>query len=53
VAGNLVFQSIDADWVTCGVAAEIFYCWGPGSLGSIGDGAQVDRGIPTKVAGQP
>jgi len=53
VAGNLVFQSIDSDWVTCGVATEIFYCWGSGSEGSIGDGAQVHRGIPTKVAGQP
>jgi alpha-tubulin suppressor-like RCC1 family protein len=53
VVGNLAFQSIDADWVTCGVASSIAYCWGPGSQGSIGDGARVDRGTPTKVAGQP
>jgi alpha-tubulin suppressor-like RCC1 family protein len=53
VVGDLTFDSIDADWSTCGVASGIAYCWGPGSEGSIGDGARVDRGIPTRVAGQP
>jgi alpha-tubulin suppressor-like RCC1 family protein len=52
VDGGLSFQSIDADWVSCGVAAETAYCWGPGGEGGIGDGAGVDRGVPTKVAGQ-
>jgi alpha-tubulin suppressor-like RCC1 family protein len=53
VVGDLVFDSIDADWSTCGVASGIAYCWGPGEFGSIGDGARVDRGVPTRVAGQP
>jgi alpha-tubulin suppressor-like RCC1 family protein len=53
VVGDLVFQSIDADWCTCGVASNVAYCWGPGSKGCIGDGARVDRGVPTRVAGQP
>ncbi len=53
VVGNLAFSTIDADWVTCGIASDLAYCWGPGMYGSIGDGARVDRGVPTKVAGQP
>ena len=53
VAGDLTFQSIDADWCTCGVANGVAYCWGPGSEGCVGDGARVNRGTPTKVAGQP
>jgi len=53
VAGDLTFQSIDADWCTCGVASNVAYCWGLGQEGCIGDGAQVNRGVPTKVAGQP
>jgi alpha-tubulin suppressor-like RCC1 family protein len=53
LVGNLTFDSIDADWCSCGVAEGIAYCWGPGSEGCIGDGTLVDRGIPTKVAGQP
>jgi len=53
VVGDLTFESIDADWCTCGVASEVAYCWGPGDEGCVGDGARVDRGTPTKVAGQP
>jgi len=53
IAGNLAFQSIDADWCSCGVAGDVAYCWGPGEFGCIGDGARADRGIPTRVAGQP
>ena len=54
VAGNLTFQSIDADWCSCGVASDAAYCWGPGSEeGRIGDGSKVNRGVPTRVAGQP
>lgn len=53
VVGDLKFDSIDTDWCSCGVAEGVAYCWGPGSEGCIGDGALVDRGIPTKVAGQP
>lgn len=52
VVGDLVFDSVDADWVSCGVAGGAAYCWGPGSEGSIGDGAGVDRGVPTRAAGQ-
>jgi alpha-tubulin suppressor-like RCC1 family protein len=53
VVGDLIFESIDADWCSCGVAGGVAYCWGPGNEGCIGDGALVDRGVPTKVAGQP
>jgi alpha-tubulin suppressor-like RCC1 family protein len=53
VAGDLTFDSIDADWCSCGVASDVAYCWGPGSGGCIGDGAKVNRGVPTRVAGQP
>ena len=53
VVGDLKFESIDADWCSCGVADGVAYCWGPGDLGCIGDGSLVDRGVPTKVAGQP
>lgn len=53
VAGDLSFQSIDADWCSCGVASNVAYCWGPGDYGCVGDGAKVNRGVPTRVAGQP
>lgn len=53
VVGDLAFDSIDADWCTCGVAGNVAYCWGPGDMGCVGDGALVHRGVPTKVAGQP
>lgn len=53
VVGDLKFDSIDADWCSCGVAEGIAYCWGPGDLGCVGDGSLVNRGVPTKVAGQP
>lgn len=52
VVGDLVFDSVDADWVSCGVAGGAAYCWGPGSEGSIGDGTGVNRGVPTRAAGQ-
>jgi hypothetical protein len=52
VVGDLVFDSIDADWCSCGVAGDVAYCWGPGSEGCIGDGGRVNRGVPTRVAGQ-
>jgi alpha-tubulin suppressor-like RCC1 family protein len=53
VAGDLTFQSIDADWCSCGVADNVAYCWGLGKEGCIGDGGQSNRGVPTRVAGQP
>lgn len=52
VAGGHAFQSIDADWCSCGVADNVAYCWGPGGEGCIGDGAKINRGVPTLVAGQ-
>jgi alpha-tubulin suppressor-like RCC1 family protein len=52
VVGDLAFQSIDADWCSCGVASNVAYCWGPGKDGCVGDGAKVDRGVPTPVGGQ-
>lgn len=52
VVGDLVFDAVDADWVSCGVAGGAAYCWGPGRYGSIGDGAGVNRDVPTRVAGQ-
>lgn len=53
VAGDHDFQSIDADWCTCGVAGGVAYCWGAGGEGCVGDGTRVNRGVPTRVAGQP
>jgi len=49
VAGDLAFESIDADWCSCGVADGAAYCWGPGTEGCVGDGAKVNRGVPTKA----
>jgi len=52
VAGQLQFQSIDADWHTCGVTVDgEVYCWGAGLYGSIGNGTMRDVGIPTAVGG--
>lgn len=52
VIGELEFESIDADWHTCGVTVGgDLYCWGPGDLGSVGDGSLKTFGIPTRVAG--
>jgi len=51
VVGDLVFDAIDADWCSCGVASSVAYCWGPGAEGCIGDGVKANRGVPTPVAG--
>jgi alpha-tubulin suppressor-like RCC1 family protein len=52
VAGDLVFQSIDVDWHSCGVTVDgDVYCWGAGFFGSIGDGRLDDTGVPTLVSG--
>ena len=52
VSGGVVFDSIDSDWHSCGVSVDgDVYCWGPGDLGSIGDGTLLDRGTPTLVSG--
>ena len=52
VAGGLVFESIDADWHSCGVTVDgDVYCWGPGDLGSLGDGTLLDQGVPVLTAG--
>jgi len=52
VSGSIVFDTIDADWHTCGVSTDgDVYCWGPGDYGSIGDGMLLDRGVPTPISG--
>ena len=52
VTGDLVFQSIDADWHSCGVTVDgDVYCWGPGDFGAIGNGRLRDEGVPTLVSG--
>ena len=53
VAGDLTFDSIDADWISCGVTTDgVAYCWGPGGHGGVGDGSMKNQGVPTRVAGQ-
>ena len=52
VTGDLVFESVDADWHSCGVTVDgDVYCWGPGDLGSLGDGTLLDMGVPTPATG--
>ena len=44
---------MSAGWAhTCGkTAAGVLYCWGLNASGQLGDGTQVDRLTPTRVAG--
>ncbi len=50
VSGEVLFESINTDWHTCGVSLDgSVYCWGPGELGSVGDGLLTSRGVPTLV----
>lgn len=42
----------NSDNTNCGIRSNTrAYCWGEGSLGEVGDGAGVDRNVPTEVAG--
>lgn len=52
VAGNQVFDMVDADWISCGIAGGHAYCWGPGDQGGLGNGSLKDcDDAPTPVAG--
>lgn len=45
------FDQVSLGGSSCGIDAGEVYCWGPGTKGQIGDGALVDRLVPTKVKG--
>lgn len=45
------FEQVSIGGFGCGVSGGEIYCWGPGEKGQIGDGALVDRLVPTKVKG--
>ena len=58
VVGSLAFASVSAGYVhTCGLTtAGSAYCWGwyyerANVKGAIGDGTEIDRAVPTAVAG--
>lgn len=53
VSGGLTFQSIDAGGQhTCALtAARALYCWGRNEDVELGDGTNVNRAVPTRVAG--
>ena len=44
---------IAGEQTTCGIVRERGYCWGRGTDGELGDGAGVDRAVPTAVALPP
>jgi len=52
--GDAGINPILAPAHTCGVTtAKVAYCWGDNQFGELGDGTQVMRPLPTKVAFQP
>jgi hypothetical protein len=52
VSGGLVFASISAgDQHTCGLTAGALYCWGRNEHLELGDGTNLNRAVPTRVAG--
>lgn len=53
--GTLTFAFITmGDAAVCGIATDgVAYCWGSNSRGQLGDGTLTDRGLPTRVLGQP
>ncbi|MGH7677061.1 MAG: RCC1 domain-containing protein, partial [Gemmatimonadaceae bacterium] len=53
VAGDLTFSRIAAgNYHTCGIATNgATYCWGYNEHGQVGDGTNVTRSTPTRVAG--
>jgi alpha-tubulin suppressor-like RCC1 family protein len=44
---------IAGEETTCAIAADRAFCWGRGTDGELGDGASVDRTVPTEVALPP
>lgn len=52
VAGNHAFAQIASASHTCAITTEgRAYCWGPGSLGALGDGTGASSSVPRAVAG--
>jgi alpha-tubulin suppressor-like RCC1 family protein len=54
VAAGLAFSQLAVgDHHTCGLATTgILYCWGLNDRGQLGDGATINRTVPTPVLGQ-
>jgi alpha-tubulin suppressor-like RCC1 family protein len=55
VIGGLTFVALSAGGNhTCGVTPDgSIYCWGANASGQLGDGTQIDRATPTRVAESP
>ena len=55
VTGGLTFVSLSAGGShTCGVTPDgAIYCWGANASGQLGDGTQIDRAAPVRVAESP
>jgi alpha-tubulin suppressor-like RCC1 family protein len=53
VASGLLFVQVSAGYShTCGVTVDsLAYCWGYNFFGQLGDGTQIDRLTPVRVAG--
>ena len=50
VLGELSFTTISATGQSCGITMDgAAYCWGENFDGQLGDGTEIDRGVPTRV----
>jgi len=54
VAGGRTYTALSSGtWHSCAIASDGVYCWGLNILGQVGDGTNVNRGVPTPVVGLP
>ena len=51
--GDHNWTAVDlGEYNTCGIAESITYCWGDNTNGTLGDGTEDNRSVPTAVVGQ-
>ncbi len=51
--GDHNWTAVDlGEYNTCGIAESITYCWGDNANGTLGDGTDDNRSVPTAVVGQ-
>ena len=54
VSGSVTFQTVDVGGdFSCGVSGSTVRCWGNGSNGELGNGAQANSAAPVTVAASP